>query len=368
MNSKLGQQITELTRDLILIPTNVGHPEEMEKGIEFVKNHIEETDDIIIRTVKSHDVTSLVALPKDQPEPDIILCAHLDIVYLPDTDVAYHSSVKNGRIYGPGAGDMKGPLAVLLEVFRDVHNSMPGASLGLVVTTDEEQGGEHGVKYLFGKKGLRCKTVIIPDGGSLNKIAVEEKGVLHLALSCKGPSGHASRPWLVDNPIEKLTQGLWKVKALFAEEQNSPDHWHPTCTVTRIHTNNEAINRIPHAADAFCDIRFTPPYTVKDILSMVKEQLDHQVKVEVVITGDPTHFAPDPLFVMVTEAITGQKVELYKEHGASDSRFIAALGIPVILSRPEVGCLHTEVEWVDINSMVSLYKIYERYLKEKLSR
>ncbi|MFH1429199.1 MAG: M20/M25/M40 family metallo-hydrolase [Candidatus Margulisiibacteriota bacterium] len=368
MDSKLGRRITELARDLILIPTNVGHPDEIERGVEFVRNHLEDTRDIIINTVHSHGVTSLIALPKDQPEPDIILCAHLDIVYLPDADVTYHSSVKNGRIYGPGAGDMKGALAVLLEVFRDVHNSISGASLGLVVTTDEERGGEHGVKYLFGKKGLRCKTMIIPDAGSLNSIAVEEKGVLHLSLSCEGPSGHASRPWLVDNPLEKLAEGLWKIKALFDIEKDAPDHWHPTCAITRIHTNNEAVNRIPHAADAFCDIRFPPPYKAKDIMTMVREQLGPQVKIEAVISADPTHFVPDPLFVLITEKITGQKVILKKEHGASDARFISALGIPVILSRPEVGNLHSEIEWVDINSMISLYKIYERYLKEKLAK
>ena len=77
----------------------------------------------------------------------------------------YRSVITNGRIIGPGAGDMKGQLAILMVLFRRFHRAMKGVRLGLAVTTDEETGGAHGVGYLVNKCGLRCGSALIPDGG-----------------------------------------------------------------------------------------------------------------------------------------------------------------------------------------------------------
>ncbi|HEX9444320.1 MAG TPA: M20/M25/M40 family metallo-hydrolase, partial [Candidatus Binatia bacterium] len=76
--------------------------------------------------------------------------------------------------------------------------------------------------------------------------------------------------------------------------------------------------------------------------------------------------AIDPLYLAATEEITGSPVKLIREHGGSDARFICRHGIPVIMTRPFVGNLHAENEWIDIASMETLYRIYERYLEKKL--
>ncbi|NIP56315.1 MAG: M20 family peptidase, partial [Phycisphaerae bacterium] len=47
---------------------------------------------------------SIVALPKDIAEPDILLVSHLDVISHADVGV-YNPRVNNGRIYGPGSGD-----------------------------------------------------------------------------------------------------------------------------------------------------------------------------------------------------------------------------------------------------------------------
>ncbi|NIO02600.1 MAG: M20/M25/M40 family metallo-hydrolase, partial [Candidatus Latescibacteria bacterium] len=91
---------------------------------------------------------------------------HLDVVSLPE-GAEYRSTIRDGRLYGPGAGDMKGELAILLELFRVFHERAPGVSLGLTVTSDEERGGDYGTRFLMEQFGLRCGTAILPDGGSV---------------------------------------------------------------------------------------------------------------------------------------------------------------------------------------------------------
>ena len=366
MKNNLSRRLVELTRDLVLIPTSSSHPNNIERSIELIKNHLEETEGITIQTYHSHGIPSITALPKNQPKPDVLFCAHIDVVSLPE-DALYRSRMENGRIYGPGAADMKGALAILLEIFRDIHARLPDASLGLMVTTDEERGGDYGVKFLFEEKGLRCGVAIIPDSGSLNEITVEEKGILHLAIRCHGPAGHACRPWLVDNPMERLLDCLRQVKSFFNEmKKGGGDHWYSTFTVTIIRTKNEAYNRIPAQVEAICDVRFTPPSTTEKMIEILKDKIGKDMELEVLISAGTSQFSPDPLFISVTEEITGKPVKLCKSHGASDARFVTSLGIPVIISRPIVGNIHSENEWIDIESMSTLYRIYEKYLLRKL--
>jgi succinyl-diaminopimelate desuccinylase len=365
-SENIKRRLVELTRDLILIPSTSTRPDEIERCMEFVINHVEQPGEVTVHRYCENDVLSAVLLPKGVRKPQVMLFAHLDVISLPGESV-YRSSVRDGKVFGPGAGDMKGALAVLLEIFRVFHERHPGASLGLVVTSDEERGGNSGTRFLVEKVGLRCGTAIVPDSGSLNEIAVEEKGILHLKLHFSGASGHACRPWLVDNPMERMVDALSAVRSHFDTLRTEDQYWYPTCTVTVIRTANEVPNRIPHSAEAVCDIRFPPPYTAKQMLSKMRKFLGDGMELEVILSAEPSHLSPDPLFVRVTEEVTGTPARLIREHGGSDARFLCPYGIPIIMSRPLIGNLHAEDEWVDINSMETFYRIYERYLEMKLN-
>jgi len=299
-------------------------------------------------------------------KPDILLCGHLDVITHPEVS-SYRSHIEDGRIYGPGAGDMKGAVAILLEVFRQVHSLRPKASLGIAITADEETGGESGIGYLFNQEGLNCSSAMIPDGGSLNEITVDEKGILHLRVVRRGHSAHAARPWLGQNPVEQLMDGLSRLREHFDGLKKKDGHWYPTCAVTIIGTENQTTNRVPSEASAVLDIRFPPPFNVGKLLGQIKEILGAEMEVEVILSAEHTHLSPDALYQKITEEVTGQKAVFVQDDGGSDARYIACYGIPVMMSRPLVGNLHAEDEWIDINSMVQLYHIYECYLLRKLS-
>jgi succinyl-diaminopimelate desuccinylase len=361
----LRRRLIELTRDLIIIPSTRDRPEDIDRCMEFVINHVELPSAVKVHRFREEGSPSTVILPHDIPVPEVMLLAHLDVVSRSD-GAEYRSSVRDGRIYGPGSGDMKGELAILLEIFRDFHERSPGISLGLAVTSDEENGGNYGTRFLFEKAGIWCGVAIIPDSGSLNEIAIEEKGILHLKLKTHGSSGHASRPWLAENPLEKMIFKLNEVRNHFETLKTGDGHWHPTFAITVVQTENRVSNRIPSFAEAVCDVRFPPPYTSDEMISRLKQFMDNKMEIEVLVCAEPTKVSPDPLFLAATEEITQKPVTLIREHGGSDARFISAYGIPVIMSRPFVGNLHAENEWIDIASMETLYHIYQRYLEKKL--
>jgi succinyl-diaminopimelate desuccinylase len=362
----IEEDLVELTRQLVLMRTTEFEPEERRRCLDFIRNHIDALENVELREVESNGCTSLIAHPAGCEEPEILMVGHLDVVAHADHSV-YRGEVREGRIVGPGAGDMKGAVAIILEVFRNTLRQHPGASLGLAITDDEEIGGMNGIGHLFGRLGLRCGTALVPDGGSLNRITIQEKGILHLDVECRGRSGHASRPWLGDSAAEQLTGALALLRERFDRKFPADDHWwHPTCVLTTLNTSNRTINRIPASAQANLDVRFPHPHSSEEMLSFVRDSLGPTIKVEAIISAEPADFSPDPLFQKVTAEVTGEEVILERSHGGSDARFIAARGIPAIISRPLVGKLHAVDEWIDIESMATFYEIYRRYVTERL--
>ena len=367
---ELRQRLTSLTRDLILIPTTDSRPAERKRCFEFIHNHLDQLQQIRLVDFQSNGYDSLVVFPESSDVPEILLCGHLDGVEHPEPD-AYHSKLKNGRIIGPGAGDMKGQLAIMMELFRSLHSRFPDASLGLAITSDEERGGLDGVRFLVQEAGLRCGLAIIPDGGSLNDVTIEEKGVIHLQIRCHGEAAHGARPWLGDNALQKLMAHLEDLDRHFRKfapdlESLKQNHWVPTCALTVVRTPNQSSNRIPAEAEAVVDIRFPPTHTVAEMLNEVAEVLGPQCELKPLMRAEPTFLDPDELFCQITEEISGRPTRLIRSSGGSDGRFLRQFGIPVNLSRPLVGELHSPDEWIDIDSMVTYYRICEAYIERKL--
>ena len=370
----LRTQLIRLTRDLIVIESTDSRPYERARCFQLVRNHLDEVPGVIIKRYEYDGYESLVVLPEGIDHPDILLCAHVDVVDHSQPE-SYRSELKDGKIIGAGAGDMKGQVAILLELFRKWHCESPGLSLGLAITSDEEKGGEAGVCCLIKEAGLRCGAAIIPDGGALNRINVEEKGILHVDITARGHASHAARPWLAENPLEELLGKLPAALNWFKEQQGvqgkvleSDPHWYPTCAVTMMETPNDSVNCVPETATATLDIRFPPPWTVDTIIEQLGEQLGEDVEINTIIGAEPSHLAPDERFVELTAEVTGKPVDLIRASGGSDGRFFAEQGIPVMLSRPEVGNLHSEDEWIDVESMLVYFEICDRYIGEKLFR
>jgi len=363
-NARLRERLVALTRDFILIPGSAERPGELRRALQWVRNHLESLEDIAVGLYDSNGVPSLVARPVGDAPIDVLLCGHIDVVHHPDPDT-YQSRISGSRIFGPGAGDMKGIVAILLELFRLFHLQSPGIPLGLAITADEEQGGENGTRALFEDFGLRCNVAMVPDGGSPEDVVVEEKGILHLRLEAQGAACHAARPWLGHNALAQILSCVRLIEDLFPADDADAFHWHPTCAVTRIDTPNRSVNRIPSHASAALDIRFPAPGTADEVLQDISRRLPPEITCEVIIKAEPTVLSPDPSFFDACEDILGTRPRERREHGGSDARFIAALGIPVIMSRPLCGNLHSSKEWIDSDSMVQFHEIYRRYLEDR---
>jgi succinyl-diaminopimelate desuccinylase len=145
------------------------------------------------------------------PGPTVHFNSHIDVVEAGEgwTVGPFAGVVKDGRVYGRGACDMKGGLAasiIAAEAFMDVYPDFPGA-IEISGTADEESGGFGGVAYLAGKGYFskpRVDHVIIPEPLNKDRICLGHRGVWWAEIETKGEIAHGSMPFLGDCAVRHM--------------------------------------------------------------------------------------------------------------------------------------------------------------------
>ena len=137
--------------------------------------------------------------------------SHIDVVEAGSgwTVDPFGGEVKDGKVYGRGACDMKGGLAssvIACEALIESGIALPGA-LEISGTVDEESGGFSGVGYLA-ERGYfsqpRVHHVIIPEPLGVDRICLGHRGVYWAQVETTGRIAHGSMPFLGDSAINHM--------------------------------------------------------------------------------------------------------------------------------------------------------------------
>ncbi len=153
------------------------------------------------------------------PGPCVHFNGHLDVVEVGKgwTVDPFGGDVKDGRVWGRGACDMKGGVAAMVvacEALLDLDPALPGA-LEISGTVDEETGGYGGVGHLaqlgyFSKP--RVDHVIIPEPLNVDRVCLGHRGVWWAELETKGRIAHGSMPFLGDCAVRHMGAVLHEIE------------------------------------------------------------------------------------------------------------------------------------------------------------
>ena len=130
----------------------------------------------------------------------------------------FGGEVREGRVYGRGACDMKGGLAssvIAAEAFLAACPDFRGA-VEISATADEESGGFGGVAYLAERGWFapeRVQHVIIPEPLNKDRICLGHRGVWWAEIETKGRIAHGSMPFLGDSAIRHMGAVLAEMEA-----------------------------------------------------------------------------------------------------------------------------------------------------------
>jgi succinyl-diaminopimelate desuccinylase len=129
----------------------------------------------------------------------------------------FAGTVRDGRIHGRGACDMKSGIAAALyavEAIRRADVTLAG-SIEISATPDEESGGFAGVAYLARQGRLRAPRidhVIIPEPLNVDRICIGHRGVYWFEVETRGRIGHGSMPFLGLSAIDHMSLVLDRMR------------------------------------------------------------------------------------------------------------------------------------------------------------
>jgi succinyl-diaminopimelate desuccinylase len=220
--------LVALTADLVRIPT-INPPGNAYREIcEYVERRLTSRFPEIellraegaVGDIDRYPRWNLVARrPGTRPGETLHFNSHHDVVEVGAgwTVDPFGGAVKDGKIYGRGACDMKGGLAtsiVAAEAFIDTCPDFAGA-IEISATADEETGGYGGVAWLAERGWFspdRVQHVIIPEPLNKNRICLGHRGVWWAEIETHGRIAHGSMPFLGDSAIRHMAALLGEIE------------------------------------------------------------------------------------------------------------------------------------------------------------
>jgi succinyl-diaminopimelate desuccinylase len=335
-------------------------------------------------TVVRNGVTNLWARRGDAG-PLVCLAGHTDVVPTGPREKwnsdPFEPTIRDGRLYGRGAADMKGSLAAFVTAVRELVTARPDhrGSIALLLTSDEEGPAKDGTVAVIEKLVARNE---IPDfcivGEPTSVVRAGDmvkngrRGSLSARLTVHGVQGHVAYPDQAVNAVHRISPAIAEMANTIWDNGN--DFFPPTTwQVSNLRAGTGATNVIPGEAEVLFNFRFSTASTpeglrerVGDILARngVEGDLDWELGAKPYLTDAGI------LVDAVVEAIrdvAGFSPELSTTGGTSDGRFLAQICPHVIELGPTNATIHKVNENVPLVDLEVLPRLYATILARLLA-
>ena len=221
----------------------------------------------------------LARLPGEgQDRPSLMLCGHMDVVPAGgaawDAD-PFAAELRDGKIYGRGASDMKSGLAamaVALANLKQEGTTLPGDVL--FAATAGEEVDCHGARRFVERGVLEGVGAVVIAEPTRGDVIPAHKGALWVEITTRGKSAHGSAPEAGINAIEHMHQVLGELLQNFRFEVDpDPALGAPTLSVDRI-DGGAAVNMVPDECRVQIDVRTVPAQDHGGILQDIEHCID----------------------------------------------------------------------------------------------
>ena len=389
--------LVELLAELLKIPSD-NPPGDTTAIAAFISDYLKGYGVDVEVIVTKPGIANIVAII-GEGDTHLVLNGHLDTfpaeVGEEWTIPPYSGLVKEGRIYGRGAGDMKGGLAALLYCFAKISQTGFNGRLTFTGTSDEETGGEWGALWLLNKDGRLHGDAVLNGEPSGLTVRIGEKSRVSVILEAEGKAAHGSFAGYVgENAIMKmvrvlpLVESLQGTPAVFTEETRAlteevmkgyrQQYGHEseamanvlkevTVNIGTIEGGSED-NIVPAYCKVTVDTRLPLGITPVEITEMVKakiHEVDPSIKVswkrqpQIVTesTYSPISARITGLLAKNSKEVTGDEPLYSFTSGGTDCRFWRKIGIPAICYGPKVYAMGGVDENITVEDLVTTAKV-----------
>ncbi len=336
-----------------LISYDTSRPEELLAAAGFVQGWLESRDVAVHR----HDHRGLPVLVAEVGASSrvadatcVVLHGHIDVV--PGKREQFEPCVQGDRLIGRGAYDMKGALAAMMCVLKDVeHQERVRVRLVCVPDEESDERDERSTDAIV-KLGLGGDFAITGEPTNLH-IGVQAKGVLVMSIEVHGRAAHSSTPWLGDNAVLKAVDVFRAIESLPFTRESSECFDRPSVNLGRIR-GGEALNMVPDRCTMAVDVRHLPGQDPDAILAQVRGI--EGIEVTRTFIHPPVSVpACQPFVRTLRDAVAGCVPEMeilsVARDGASDAAAFLTAGIPAVELGPAGAGHHGPAEWVSLSSL-----------------
>ncbi|MYS84922.1 M20 family metallopeptidase [Embleya scabrispora] len=310
--------------------------------------------------------------------PTLLINGHVDVVPVVESDWTvppFEGVVRDGRLIGRGAADMKGGIAAAIEGLRACVDSGVelGADIVFHLVADEETGGDHGTAELVAAGLVRADACIVPEPTEL-RVAVAERGSWQAEIQVFGTAGHGGDPGRGRSAVADAARITTALHLARFHAHPHPLLGSPTCNVAMVR-GGVAANVIAPSCELTIDRRTLPGESARDVHASIVRMIDASCP-DVDYRVVPTFFCeaselplPHPFADFVDACRPGAGpdragpnegfVGLYL---GSDARFLRNdLHIPTVVHGPgSIRQAHGADEWVALDDLTAAARTLAR--------
>lgn len=349
---------TELTRQLVQIEST--NPGIYEGALEwFVKDwltkRIEEMPSRLAAHIRLEELevlpgrtelmATIPAAADAEPHPRLVFICHMDTVTIGegwDEDInPLGAEVRDGRIYGRGACDMKSGLACAMSAFAAqleavaTSGKLPSRALSLICTVDEETE-MRGVEAAIKAGWVGENEWVLDCEPTDSQLQIAHKGRTWFELTMTGVTAHASKPEQGADAIAAMAEAISYIRATMADQPEHYELGRSTVTFGQIEGGYQPYV-VPDKCRVWIDMRLVPPLDTPIAEHIVQEAInraEHTVpgtSGSYKVTGDRPPIERDPAsplaaaLLKATDAVCVQPTEVGPFTGYTDTAVIAGL-------------------------------------------
>jgi acetylornithine deacetylase len=332
--------------------------------------------------VSTHEVLPgrsnvVVTLRNGADHPHLLFNGHMDTVGVQRMTIpAFGGEISNGRLWGRGSADMKGPdacmLGAALELKRDLSSWRGTVTLGFVV---DEEYRFSGIKVLMDKIATPDFAIV----GEPTSMDVVRgcKGVLRFTARAKGRAAHSCDPSRGRSAILAMSDACLQMNDYFDQRLSQirrPEFGCSTGSIGIIEGGN-GINIVPESCSIQVDVRLVPGQdwatTYREIQECVRTKARVVEGIEWSFDDPPLIDIPfetaasDPLVLAALKSF-GKKSAGVVPYGCDGSK-ISAKGIPTIIAGPgQIEQGHTANESIAVAELEEGTQLYTKLARALL--
>lgn len=354
-NQKCFDEAIELTKMLIAIDTS------NRQGLRTARQKLLAWSKVRSLSARRIPKTKALLIETNPlaPKTFAFVC-HTDVVPADGWETAFAPVIKKGALYGRGAVDDKGPLAICLAVLHAWKNE-PNINVSCLIVSDEEVVNLD-IQGVLSSQQFKADYCLVVDGGTHQLFDIGQKGIVRLSANVTAIGGHSAFEEGSKSASLKFLRFIKELES-FGQTLPTDPHFKPTfINVSRLQTATVPYG-LPTKAEANLEIQFPPPQTLEQWLAKIKQlqtEIPH-LKVKIYFTEVP-HLVTDQRVLGLIKRLPN--VSLITVGGVNLAKDLNKAGIPAVGHCPVKNYMgHCDDENIKLSDFKKGIKTYNKLIK-----